>query len=209
MTHVDVVLDVDAGASFPSSPASNRLRREKVPWGWTPSTEWHCVRLVLICAAESDSTLCGLLATYRRSVGLQHRGSTMTCRCFMTSISVPDCRRQRAPFLDLYRRTRHVGVLNWSSTIWVPINVVLHDHARKPVDLQPWTSYARVKHDRKSSKNSEAVTGNLWKVNVSVSWLFGNFFFASNPGQFAVHQVYKFVTSLFRSDRIVEYSFVR
>ena len=171
MTHVDVVLDVDAGASF-SKFTRKQVRREKVPWGWTPSTEWHCVRLVLICAAESDSTLYGLLATYRRPVGLQLRDSTMTCRCFMTS--VPDCRRQLAPFLDLYRRTRH-GVWSWSSTIWVPINVVLHDHARKPVDLQPWTSYARVKHDRKSNKNSEAVTGNLWKVNVSVSWLFGNF----------------------------------
>ena len=76
-----------------------QVRREKVPLGWTPSTEWHCVSLVLICAAESDSTLYGLLATYRRSVGRQHRGSTMTCWCFITS--VPGCRRQLAPFLAL------------------------------------------------------------------------------------------------------------
>ena len=31
-----------------------QVRREKVPWGWTPSTEWHCVRLVLICAAGRE-----------------------------------------------------------------------------------------------------------------------------------------------------------
>ena len=79
-----------------------QVRREKVPWGWTPSTEWHCVSLVLICAAESDSTLYSLLATDRRSVGLQHRGSPMTCRCFMTS--VPGCRRQLVPFTYIGER---------------------------------------------------------------------------------------------------------
>ena len=47
-------------------------------------------------------------------------------------------------------------------------------------------------------KNSDAVTGNLWKVNVSVSWLFGNLFFVSNSGQSAVHYAYKFVTSLIK-----------
>ena len=73
--------------------------------------------------------------------------------------SVPGYRRQR-PSLHLDRRTRHVGVWSWRSNTWAPINVVLHDHARKAVD-QPWTSYACnwVKHDRKSNKNSEAVTG--------------------------------------------------
>ena len=195
---------------FPSSPASKlvgRKFREAEPrrlsgtasvWCWFALQ--RAIRHSMACWRRVDA---GPLAFSIVAV-LWHAGAS-----WHQQWSVLDCRRQVAPFLDLYRRTRHVGVWSWSSTIWVPINVVLHDHARKPVDLQPWTSYARVKHDRKSNKNSEAVTGNLWKINVSVSWLFGNFFFVSNPGQLAVHQVYKFVTSLIRSDRIVEYSFVR
>ena len=176
--------------------------------------DWVALRLFgvdlrLSLAAESDSTLYGPLATYRRlQTGWPFKKASWQYYDMPAGASsVPGCRRQ-CPSLHLYRRTRHVGVWSWRSNTWAPINVVLHDHARKAVD-QPWTSYACnwVKHDR--PKNSEAVTGNLWKVNVSVSWLFGSFFFVSNSRQLAVHYVYKFVTSLIRSDRIVEYSFVR
>ena len=43
--------------------------------------------LRLSLAAESDSTLNGPLATYRRLVGdlKKHCGSTMTCRCFISA----------------------------------------------------------------------------------------------------------------------------
>ena len=173
--------------------------------------DWVALRLFgvdlrLSLAAESDSTLYGPLATYRRLVDhlKKHRGSTtysMTCRCFTSARQ-----QETAPVLALISE----NATRWSlkldkQHLGTYINVVLHDHARKAVD-EPWTSYACnwVKHDRKSNKNSEAVTGNLWKVNVSVSWLFGSFFVVSTSKQLA-----KFVTSLIRSDRIVEYSFVR
>ena len=150
----------------PQASSSGEVSKRLNPVDWVALRPFG-VDLRLSLAAESDSALYGPLAISKSIVAvLWHAGAS----------SVPDCRRQR-PSLHLYQRTRHVGVWSWRSNTWAPINVVLHDHARKAVD-QPWTSYACnwVKHDRKSNKNSDAVTGNLWKVNVSVSWLFGNLF---------------------------------
>ena len=193
---------IDADAFFPSSPASKfvwRSFQEAEPRRLSGTASvWCWFALVTGCRERFDTL-------WPAGYFKKHRGSAMTCRCFISA------RLQKiGPSLHLYRRTRHVGVWSWRSNTWAPINVVLRDHARKAVD-QPWTSYACnwVKHDRKSNKNSDAVTGNLWKVNVSVSWLFGNLFFVSNSGQSAVHYAYKFVTSLIKSDRIVEYSSVR
>ena len=85
-----------------------RRELEKVPWGWTPSTEWHCVSLVLICAAESDSTLYSLLATDRRSVGWPLASWQSYDMRVLHEISAR--LQETASALHLYGRTRHVGV---------------------------------------------------------------------------------------------------
>ena len=191
----------------PQASSSGEGSKRLNPVDWVALRPFG-VDLRLSLAAESDSTLYGPLATYRRLVGhlKKHHGSTMTCRCFISARL-----QETAPVLSLISENatrwslklekQHLGTYQRCSTwpckkgCWPTLNLM---HACN------W-----VKHDRKSNKNSEAVSGNLWKVNVSVSWLFGSFFFVSNSRQFAVHYVYKFVTSLIRSDRIVEYSFVR
>ena len=131
-----------------------QLCPEKVPRCWAPSTEWHCVCLVFICAghrlqrAIQPSTTCcsginGFVGHSKKNRG-RSRAS-----------SVPDCKTHLLS-LRLNRKTQQVGVRGWSSTIWAPINVVLHDPARKLV-YQLWTSHAcnqaEVKQDMKSNKN--------------------------------------------------------
>ena len=144
------------------------------------------VDLRLSLAAESDSTLHGSLTTYRRLVGRlkKHRDSTrtMTCRCFISArlqktAPVLALISENATRWSLKLEKQHFGTYQHCST-WP---------CKKGCGPTLNLRVNRVKHDRKSNKNSEAVTGNLWKVNVSVSWLFGSFFFVSNSRQLAVH----------------------
>ena len=154
-----------------------QLCPEKVPRCWAPSTEWHCVCLVFICAghrlqrAIQPSTTCcsginGFVGHSKKNRG-RSRAS-----------SVPDCKTHLLS-LRLNRKTQQVGVRGWSSTIWAPINVVLHDPARKLV-YQLWTSHACNQAEWSRTwrvTRTEAVTGNLWNVDVSVLSSLGNFCF--------------------------------